>query len=241
MKYPEVEFYRYFTSDSLSEEDRTNYPGRLDTSTLDDGLASVLREVQDHINQMFDRQVERINASIGPVKLHLDYIAAPKRPARIANAIAFGYSGFSFIGLTLDLVQTMFDICSLLSGSSTTAELLGIDLKTNEQRAVFLSCLFSFQLQFVVYHELGHHFHGHTPMYTSSVFFSEFERKDLIPGTNRLEDQAGEVEADGYAVHMILPGLCTKGTGQALLEKLRPEGIATNKFLVCFLLSSIGS
>jgi hypothetical protein len=52
--------------------------------------------------------------------------------------------------------------------------------------------------------ELGDNFHGHTPRHVSSIFFSEFDRKEVVPGPDRLRDQAHEVEADGYAVHMIL-------------------------------------
>src|SRR5713101_5533733 len=95
MQDPELEFHRYFGSEFLSRRDRRNFPGRLDTATLDEGFASVLTAVQHHINQMFSRQSSRIQTANGPVQLHLDYIAAPDRPLRNANAIALPTTAFS--------------------------------------------------------------------------------------------------------------------------------------------------
>ena len=199
------------------------------------------REFSTIINRIFSRQANRIQTTSGPVQLHLDYIAAPERPARNPNAIAFNYNGFFFIGLTLDLVLSMFGISSILSRSSASADLLGLKLERKEERDLFLACLFLVQAQFVVDHELGYHFHGHTPKRVSSIFFSEFDGKEVVPGTARLRDQAHEVEADGYAVHMMLEGLFKGGSGLELVDKLQPQGISNDKFPVRFLLLCIGS
>lgn len=241
MPYPEIEFHRYFSSGVLSTEDRKELPGRLDMSTIDQGLASILDDVKHHINAMFSRQAARIQTTRGPVHLHFDYIAAPERPMRHANAIAFGYSGYFFIGLTQDLVQDVFQFCWLLSRSSATADLLHLGLKTAEERDQFLACLFSVQIQFVIDHELGHHFHGHTPIYASNSFFKEFDGVAPVPGLLRLQDQAREVEADGYAVHMMLNGLFADGSGASIIQRLQPTEISSERFLVYFLLLSIGS
>jgi hypothetical protein len=241
MPVPEAEFDRYFRSEFVTAKDRKNLPGRLDLDKLDPEFASVLTGVQHHINQMFARQSDRIHTANGSVELHLDYIAPPERPERNANAVAFNYNGFFFVGLTLDLVERMFGICSVLSRSSASGDLLALTLDTKEKRDLFLACLFMVQVQFVIDHELGHHVHGHTPTRRSSNFFSEFSEQERKAGIDSLKKQAREVEADGYAVHMMAMGLFTDEAGPGLVRTLAPHGIEDDRFLTLFLLLSIGS
>jgi len=112
-----------------------------------------------------------------------------------------------------------------------------VKLDTREKRDLFLACLFSVQVQFVIDHELGHHFHGHT----GSSFFPEYDREERSSAIGKLKDQAHEVEADGYAVHIMLRGLFTEDAGPGLVRTLQPDSIESDEFLVLYLLLAIGS
>jgi hypothetical protein len=191
---------------------------------------------------MFARNAEKIKTPIGPVTLHLDYIAKPQFPVtRFANAISFTHSGFFFVGLTYDLLELMNDICSTLSQSSLTSTLLGIKADNPEKRIALFACLFLVQIQFAIDHELGHHVHGHSSMRGSDFFSSEDPIGALLGPEDNLDQQAREVEADGYAIHMMAKNFFQADTAAHLVQRLKPTTIPVEAFLVHFLLLCVAS
>lgn len=246
---PEIAFHRYFQTEYIRNRHtpderpyRVVYPGKLDLSSIDADFAFVLDGVQQQINTRWAEQSGNISAPLGPVRLHLDYIAPPSDGSRHANAISFSHEGFAFVGFTLDILQRLFDICTTVSRSPAIARLLGLELPKREDRDRFLACLFLVQLQFVSSHELGHHFHGHQhPASGTDDLFEEFPPDHANAAGDKLALQAREVEADGYAVHMMLQNVYSGDSGAGLIRQLKPNGISDDKFILYFFLVAVGS
>jgi hypothetical protein len=239
---PELEFHRFFNRENLTHEECLRHPAKLDLDSIDQALAENLREIKRLINEMFARNAEKIESPIGPVALHLDYIAKPQFPVtRFANAISFTHSGFFFVGLTYDLVELMNDICATLSQSSRTSTLLGIEVDNPEKRITLFACLFLVQIQFAIDHELGHHVHGHSSMRGANFFSSEDPIEALLATKDNLDRQAREVEADGYAIHMMAKNFFQVDTASHLMQRLKPTTIPVEGFLVRFVLLCVAS
>jgi hypothetical protein len=238
---PDIEFHRFLSRDHLTKEEYERHPAKLDLDKIDPKLAVHLAAIKKLINEMFARNSDQIDTPKG-VTLHLDYIAKPLPPLiRFANAISFTFKGFFFVGVTYDLVELMNAICGSLAQSPATAAFLGIKTDTPAQREILLACLFLVQIQFAIDHEVGHHFHGHTGRSESGLFSSEYLCSTAIQDRDQMEEQAREVEADGYAVHMMAKSLFQPETGANLIARLGPTTLSTNEFLVHFLLLCIAS
>lgn len=239
---PDVEFHRFLNSENLTKEEHEKHPAKLDLDKIDANLAQHLAVIKKLINEMFARNSDKIETPSGPVTLHLDYIAKPAAPfIRYANAISFTFKGFFFVGITYDMIELMNAICGSLAQSPSTATFLGIKTDTPAQREILFSGLFLVQIQFAIDHEIGHHFHGHTTCRKSGLFFSEYLCDASTDDVDHMEDQAREVEADGYAVHMMAKNLYQPETGTNLLERLGSTSLPGDQFLVRFLLLCISS
>jgi hypothetical protein len=241
MLHPDIEFHRFLSRDNLTKEEYERHPAKLDLDKIDPNLAQHLTAIKKLINEMFARNSEKIETPNG-VTLHLDYIAKPLPPLiRFPNAISFTFKGFFFVGITYDLVELMNAVCGSLAQSPATAAFLGIKADTPAQRDILLACLFLVQIQFAIDHEVGHHFHGHTDRRESGLFFSEYLCSAMIDAGDHMEEQAREVEADGYAVHMMAKSLYQPETGASLIARLGPTILSADEFLVRFLLLCIAS
>ena len=239
---PEIEFHRFFNRENFTYDELLKHPAKLDLDTIDPFFAGNLREIKRLINEMFARNTSVIDTPFGGVTLHLDYIARPQAPVlRFASAISFTHSGFFFVGLTYDLLELMNDICGALSLSSLTSALLGITADTPEKRIVLFACLFLVQIQFAIDHELGHHVHGHSSMRRLNFFSSEEPLELVLGPRGNLDQQAREVEADGYAIHMMAKNIFTGDTASHLRQRLGPTTLSAEAFLVRFLLLSVAS
>jgi|ERR1700723_328791 len=242
---PDIEFHRFLNSENLTKEEHEKHPAKLDLVELDKvdhDLAQHLAALKKLINEMFARNSDRIETPSGPVTLHLDYIAKPLPPLiRYANALSFTFKGFFFVGLTYDMIELMNEVCGSLVQSPTTAAFLGIETDTPAERHILFACLFLVQIQYAIDHEIGHHVHGHTTRRKSGQFFSEFLCDVSTDDVNHMEDQAREVEAGGYAVHMMAKNLYQPETATNLLERLGPTSLPQDEFLVRFLLLRIAS
>jgi hypothetical protein len=239
---PDIEFHRFLGPDNLSKEEYERHPAKLDLDKIDPNLAQHLAAIKKLINEMFARNSDQIETPNGSVTLHLDYIAKPLPPLiRFANAISFTFKGFFFVGITYDLVELMNAVCGSLAQSPATAAFLGIKADTPARREILLACLFLVQIQFAIDHEVGHHFHGHTGHRGSGLFSSDYLCSAAVDDGDHMQEQAREVEADGYAVHMMAKSLFEPKTGASLLGRLGPTILSTNEFLVRFLLLCIAS
>jgi hypothetical protein len=239
---PDIEFHRFLSRDNLTQEEYERHPAKLDLDKIDSNLAQHLVAIKKLINEMFAQNSDKIDTPNGAATLHLDYVAKPLPPLiRFANAISFTFKGFFFVGITYDLVELMNAVCGSLAQSPATAAFLGIKTDTPAQREILLACLFLVQIQFAIDHEVGHHFHGHTGRRESGLFSSEYLCSAAIDDGDHMEEQAREVEADGYAVHMMAKSLYQPETGTNLIERLGPSNLSANEFLVHFLLLCIAS
>src|SRR5208337_509389 len=123
---PEVLFHRYFQNPTLPR----GYRGKFDIGTQAPNVGSVLTDIQNSYNAALNA---RDDDAVRPdhVRFHFDYIDSD-----IQNALAFGYAGYSFIGVTSALVKRISEICLHLSRSEHVAAFLRVRLTLQECEAV---------------------------------------------------------------------------------------------------------
>lgn len=228
----EVLFHRFFQR--LSSAHRETYKGKVDLDRLEQPIVrSLLVAIQKELNEGLRDEKKNVPLHVDYPPFHFDYIDSSTQ-----NALAFCYEGFSFIGITIALINTLFDVCFRLSRSEAVATLLGVRL-TPEEYDKFHVVLFRTQLYFVVSHEYTHHVHGHViPWGSESMFSSEI----LDDGeTGNLEQQTREADADGYAAYHVLANLIDGG-GRAqavslLKLEVEPSGVQDEVLFSCFVVA----
>jgi hypothetical protein len=231
----DVEFHRYFSS--LSSAKRAVYKGRLDLDTFTPSeFSTAFASIRDLINERFAINVQRIVTPTGPATVYMDYVDASAK-----NALSFESKGIYFIGITSGMLQHFVTACSALWRLNPLADLLGIQLN-KEGRDFLFQALLLLQVQFIADHELGHMFHGHCEGLYKGFLFEEFATpKDALEsGASKLKDQAHEVEADGYAVEMMMNGLFRDSVGSFLITRLRPF-IAQDEFLLLLYILAVAA
>lgn len=229
---PEVVFHRYLTR--LPAYRREVYRGRSDLSKFPkQELVPVFEAIKDEINALWREHAARIQSPDGEVRLHLDYI-----DSNDVNAITFYDEGIHFVGITEEMLLHFTRACEALWRLNSIGDLLLI--KTDDEARDFLfQAILLIQLQYIAYHELGHLFHGHVDSTALSEEFSPAAAGDL-PMSQKLWDQAHEVEADGYAVHLLLNNLVSLTNGGPIHGRLRSKLNMEDCILTLFLVS-VGS
>jgi len=231
----EVTFHRYFAQLAPYLQDK--YHGRLDFSRFGvPELASAFEAIRDEINVRWSTHANRILAPDGAVDLYLDYINSTE-----VNAITFFYDGTHFVGITDKMLIRFSEAAGALWGLDALKDLLRIELSTEVRNFLFQAILL-IQLQFISSHELGHLFHGHIDRTILQEEFCEAlpQTQDLLKKTNRLKDQAHEVEADGYAVHMLLDNLVASNSGDHIYRRLGSK-LPREDCIFTLLLLAVGS
>jgi hypothetical protein len=199
----EILFHRFFQLEEHGPQRRREYRGKQDLEALNPQVGEFLKVLQASLNESLRLAKQDVPEHVEHPPFHLDYIDSTVR-----NAIAFCFEGFSFIGITIPLIDSLWDACIRLSSSERIAELLNVS-QTPEQIEAVHSVFFRIQLFFVVAHEYTHHVHGHVAR--NATFFEEIE--DSQP-TGCLEQQAREVDADGYAAYHVLSHLIDGDEGR---------------------------
>jgi hypothetical protein len=231
----EIQFHRYFSR--LPHPDRVCYKGRLELDRFEPrDMSEALASIRDQINGRFETNMQRVVTPSGSTLLYMDYVESD-----VINALAFQSNGIYFIGITSRMLQHFIETCSALWRLNPLAELLGITLDGPNRNFLF-QILLLLQIQFIADHELGHMFHGHCENLSTASFYEEFDTNasNGISGTDGLHDQAHEVEADGYAVEMMLHGLFRDGVGRFVIERLRPS-IDGDEFLLLLYVLAVGA
>jgi hypothetical protein len=203
VSHPDVVLHRLVTSHSAPGQQFEGYIGKLDLDTVEpESLRDFLKLLQQNTNAAL--RLEGFNASGGAEHppYHFDFLEVS---GGIANAHAFQHDDFAFIVMTLPLVELLLNLSFALSDSPLVRRLLGIGLAPiNEDRVHHT--LFQLQFDFLLGHEYTHHVHGHcspNPSGSLSVW-TEF----LRDGENgSLEQQAQELDADGYSSYLLLANL----------------------------------
>lgn len=178
------------------------YRGRQRLDCLEPGLRLLLVDVQNALNTALRERGNVFEKGRCP-NFHFDYVDATVR-----NAFAFEYEDYAFIAVTMPLIRSLWHMCDALGRSPKVMEILGV-VATEQQREAALTVLFGIQLNFVVGHEFAHHDRGHLSRRNpaTGIWY------EIPPeGTNgSLDQQAQEVDADGWAVYLALTNLMIGG------------------------------
>ncbi len=195
---PEVLLDRFLKSDERRQADRAVYKGKQDLQALEPSLGSLLANVQDTLNADLRQRgntfaMERVH------EFHFDYVDGT-RP----NALAFEHEGYAFICVTMPLVRVLGRMCECLSNSTKVVEVFRVGATSPEREAI-LAVLFTTQFAFIVAHEFAHHDRGHFQRQDSKAeLWEEIQAANAL---GSLEQQAREVDADGWAVYLALSHL----------------------------------
>lgn len=226
---PEVLLDRFLRSDKLTPSERAVYKGKQDLQALEPSLGSLLVDVQETLNLDL-RQQQGNTFKMGLQRnFHFDYI-----DATCPNALAFEYEGYAFICLTMPLIRVLWRMCERLSRSSKVAGVLGVEAINSEQQEAILAVLFTTQFAFIVSHEFAHHDRGHFRLKDSNSELWEEVQADAL---GSLEQQAREIDADGWAAYLTLNHLM-KGNRRDSAQALLGLKAASNDFIDEVFLSS---
>lgn len=158
-------------------------------------LSAVWKNVSNALNEGLKQQHGAFED--GTPKYQFDFVESAE-----LNASAANYGGGAMITVTSALRDLTWAMCEVLSDDGKIAARFSVTTAT--QRQGLQVELFNTVIGLVVGHEYGHHVLNHcvqhapdTPLYN-----------DIINGYGgNIEHQAREIQADGYAVYLVLHGL----------------------------------
>ena len=230
MLHPEVILDRFIKAELCHRVAFSGYVGKLDIERLESPqVRSLLYSVQDALNEALRR--ENVNASGGVehAPFHFDYIDVDRNEGNPneQNALAFQHGGFSFIVVTLPMVELLWEVSRLLSRSQLMLQLLGLEAESVDLDLV-QRVLFQIQLGFLVSHEYTHHVHRHCTEAGggAAVVWAEFLPDER---TGSLDSQAQELDADAYAAYLTLSHLVCGDWRQSVLSQLGRGGNPTTE------------
>lgn len=203
---PEVIFHRYFST--LSAIQRRTHRGKLEIREPEYSaqVVDLLLGVQATMNGALGAEAKNPD-HVPHDPFHFDYIDADE-----ANALAFCFGGYSFIGITVPFVLKLLDVGRHLGDSDDVLRLIGIQTVPRRREAI-AAAFTRMQLMSVVAHEWSHHVHGHVPVGEDGALFDEFGGND-----GNFDFQARELDADGYAAWLVLANTLESPERQSLLE-----------------------
>lgn len=231
-----MKFRRYFTT-YPDPQFRKRFPGRLENIdfgdvVFDDAVATL----RNAINERHDANWSGIQPADGIRGIHLDYLESKE-----SNALAFYVDDLACIAITDAAIRTVLEIAERLASSIPVKRLLGV----SEEKDIseLTGTFFTMIMQVLSSHETGHIFHGHcfeTARVLPLLEATESTKPCFsynVENTMRL--QGMEVEADGYAAHMVLRNLFDGTMGKAI-AKYTDSSLTLDEFIMTFALISIG-
>jgi len=210
---PTVVFDSFFRSKELGPTDHQDWIGQKGLDVLQPAVRSLLVSLQEAINEALRNEKKNVPEHVDHPPFQFEFV-----DVSMSNALASRFEDFSFIGITMPLVNVLWDTCARLSRSEAVATILGM-LFTREEYEPIHALLLGTQLSFVVAHEYTHHVHGHLlPRGSATALLNE-----ILDNANsvNLEGQALEVDADGYAVYHVLADLIDGNRRQQAVDLLR--------------------
>jgi len=220
MKYPpDYSFYQFLKGNACFQKE--GYAGRYDLDRLPSpDFRRLLQKVQKVLNLSLISELP-IPEHKSHHPFHVDFI-----DSAITNALAFTDGEYSFIGLTMPLIETILDVCARLSSSAAIAAAIGVQLSGEESYAL-QALLFEMILLFVVAHEYTHHVHGHL---SSSDGDMVPLRQVLADGdSGSMEEQIHEIGADSYAAYHLMGNWIGGARRSEAANLLKIDSALTNK------------
>jgi hypothetical protein len=195
----------------------------------------ILTNVKARINGRLRSFGKLIQPPHGPATIHFDYI-----DGTISNGLTFVKEGVYFIGVTSRMLLDFEKASASLTGRASVRDLLVAPIDASVVRAL-CNTFFAIQLQFTVFHELGHIFHAHCDAraFREEYRLSPMEKLLLLYPDQDLE-QAKEFLADRYAVRMLLEDLIATATGASMHAQIA-SALPQDECIVWLILLSIGS
>lgn len=228
MTPPEIILDRY-----VRENFPKGYSGKLDIELIgSQSLRTFLYGLQIETNDAL--RLENANASggIAHPPFHFDYLHATD-----TNAHAIPDERFWFIALTLPLIESVVDVSRRLSRSSVVLELLHLDSGALRPDILW-GYLGQIQLLFLTSHEYTHLIHQHS---TRKEFSGMWTELVLQTTCGSIDSQVEELDADGYAVYLVLTFLLRSERRQRALIQLEqanmPKTDCDELVLSCFFLA----
>ena len=199
---------------------------------------NVLVETKQIVNGMLSAFAKRVEPPHGPATIYFDFVdsIAP-------NGMTFTQEGNYFIGITTRLLLD-FDSANLaLAGSGAVRDLLATPDPRKAPHATWalITAFLALQLQFTVFHELGHMVHGDRD--------ARKFRKEFVPTANEAllihfppqeAEQAKEYLADRHAVRMLLENYLNKTRGRAIVDSIEST-LAEEECLLRLIILSIAA
>jgi hypothetical protein len=222
---PEVLFHRSFPR--LCKANRDLYRGKADLDRLaEEPLPVTLLEgLQVMFNAALAAEKD-VPQHVDHDPFYFDYIDSDE-----PNALAFCCDGYSFIGVTIPLLNTLWEAASRVGGSSDVATLFDIRLSDEQSGAMSVEqrivvAVFRLQVLFIVLDEWTHVVHGHQRPRDDDAVFSN---KIVVRENGKIERQAREADADGYAAYDMLENVismqrrCFKMASSRASSRIQPR------------------
>lgn len=195
----------------------------------------MLQETLRRIQQDFNKAL-RSDKRGAPEQFHFDYV-----DSSVQNAFAFRYENYSFIGITIPLLNEMEATSKKLCGSEAVLSILSPHgLSGHYDAKALFATLVRIQLQFAISHEYAHHVNGHIlPQGSGSVFANEIVDTGE---TGSLDQQVCEIDADGVATYRVLSGLIDGGSRLPVVRALKldtePVSVQDEVLFLCFVVAA---
>jgi len=188
------------------------------------------------MNTALQHENTKIPEHVDHDPFHFDYVDSDE-----PNALAFCSDGYSFIGVTIPLLEQLWQASTHLSESPFILATLDIQLTDHQRDDMTVPqriqvATFRLQLFFIVLHEFTHVVHGHLKRGSSNHGFSN---EVLIREEGSLEQQAREADADGYAVYFMLANIIDAAHERAHLldvlgQEAKPVEVQDQRLLLSF-------
>ena len=178
---------------------------------------------------------KRVQPPHGPVTLHFDFV-----DSSVSNGMTFSLEGKYFVGITSQMLLD-FDRASIaLTGSGAVRNLLNMPDEPPAMWAL-ISALLVLQIQFIVFHELGHIVHNHAGARSFRKEYKPTPMENLLLlFPHQDATQAREWLADRHAVRMLLQNFISTTPGLNFKSQIK-SALSPDECVLWLLLLAIAS
>lgn len=196
---------------------------------------NVLQEIRQVLNGRLSALGKRIEAPHGPATLYFDYVDSTD-----SNGMTFTVDGKYFVGITSTMLLDFDKASVAIAGRAAVRHLLGMSSDVTTIWGLITAFL-SLQLQFIVFHELGHIFHDHAGARTFRTEYKLTENEKLLfIFPNQDAEQAKEWLADRHAIRMLLTDLIGTDMG-ANLKRMTQASLSADECILWLIVLAIGA